>query len=73
MTIQGETVAALWHEILGSAADPDIDFIRNGGDSFKAAVFSVQLLEQVDCEVSYLDVLSAPNLGALVSVAERSR
>jgi hypothetical protein len=73
MTEYRATVEALWKEILGSGADPGADFIRNGGDSFKAAVFSVRLLEQADCDVNYYDVLSAPDLAALVTVVERSR
>jgi large conductance mechanosensitive channel protein len=51
-------------------ADPGSDFISNGGDSFKATVFSLRLLETAGLELDYLDVLGAPSLGALTRTVE---
>jgi hypothetical protein len=58
-------VSTLWCDVLGPDANPGSDFISNGGDSFKAAVFTVRLLEQTGRELDYVEVLRASSLHAL--------
>jgi hypothetical protein len=61
-----KVVIGLWQELLGKNADPSVDFIRSGGDSFRAAVLATRVLEETGSAVSYLDILSADNADALV-------
>jgi hypothetical protein len=58
----------LWRDALGADADPTSSFLANGGDSFRAVVLSIAMLE-AGLDVDYLDVLQAPSLPALLDVA----
>jgi hypothetical protein len=65
-----EILRLIWRNVLGDHADPESDFIGNGGDSFKAAVFSLRLLESTGRELDYVDVLGASSLSALTRTVE---
>ncbi|MBB5953684.1 hypothetical protein FHS29_000254 [Saccharothrix tamanrassetensis] len=62
----------LWQEVLGAEARFDASFLANGGDSFKATVFAVQVFENHAREVDYLDVLEAADFPAVQRIVASS-
>ncbi|WP_433113685.1 phosphopantetheine-binding protein [Micromonospora sp. CA-246542] len=52
-------IVDLWREFLGSEANLNSSFIANGGDSLKAVLLTIKLLEATRVEVDYLTVLQA--------------
>ncbi|WP_406466483.1 acyl carrier protein [Streptomyces hirsutus] len=58
-------VLAIWNEVLGPGTDPDLGFLANGGDSFRAVTLSVKLFEETGVEIDFLDILESDNAHAI--------
>ncbi|MDQ0989118.1 phosphopantetheine-binding protein [Streptomyces sp. V3I7] len=63
-----QDVKAIWLEVLGAEADFDSGFLENGGDSFRAVLFTARVFEVTGQEMAYLDVLEATGVGALCAL-----
>ncbi|MGV4927989.1 hypothetical protein K2224_39120 (plasmid) [Streptomyces sp. BHT-5-2] len=67
-----QDVKALWLEVLGEGADLDCGFLENGGDSFRAVLFTARVFEVTGQEIDYLDVLETTGVEALCALVVAS-
>ncbi|MER7991301.1 phosphopantetheine-binding protein [Streptomyces noursei] len=67
-----EDVKGLWLEVLGEGADLNSGFLENGGDSFRAVLFTARAFEVTGQEIDYLDVLEATGVEALCALVAGS-
>jgi acyl carrier protein len=64
----GPEVWEIWTEVLGADIDPELGFLANGGDSFRAVQLVGRLFDVTGHEVDYLDVLEAGSVRAVVAL-----
>ncbi|MEU2225861.1 acyl carrier protein [Streptomyces sp. NPDC018347] len=60
-----DRLPALWSEVLGAGSDPNLGFLENGGDSFRALTLSTRIHEETGIEVDFLDILESKNIHAV--------
>ncbi|QLJ03742.1 acyl carrier protein [Streptomyces sp. NEAU-sy36] len=60
-----DRIPVLWAEVLGTGSDPNLGFLENGGDSFRALTLSTMIHEETGIEVDFLDILESENAHAL--------
>ncbi|GAB1339702.1 hypothetical protein ACE1SV_62920 [Streptomyces sp. E-15] len=48
-----------------SRLDPNLGFLENGGDSFRALTLSTRIHEETGIEVDFLDILESKNIHAV--------
>jgi aryl carrier-like protein len=63
-----DRVLAIWTEVLGAGADPDLGFLENGGDSFRALTLSNRIFQETGIEIDFLDILEAEGAHAIHSL-----
>ncbi|MFE5030255.1 phosphopantetheine-binding protein [Streptomyces sp. NPDC056656] len=68
----GQDVKDLWLEVLGAEADFGSGFLENGGDSFRAVLFTARIFDVTGKEMDYLDVLEATGVEALCALVAGS-
>jgi acyl carrier protein len=61
----GDRLPALWTEVLGVGSDPDLGFLENGGDSFRALTLSTRIHEETGIEIDFLDILESNSFHAV--------
>ncbi|WP_030990616.1 phosphopantetheine-binding protein [Streptomyces sp. NRRL WC-3744] len=60
-----DRIPVLWAEVLGVGSDPNLGFLENGGDSFRALTLSTKIHEETGVEIDFLDILESENVHAL--------
>jgi acyl carrier protein len=63
-----DRISAMWAEVLGAGADPDLGFLENGGDSFRALTLSDKIFQETGIEIDFLDVLESKGVDSMHSL-----
>lgn len=67
-------IAEIWRQTLGlEKASPEQNFFRMGGHSLLATRLLAEIKREIDCELSFSDLLSAPTLGRLLVRIKESK
>ena len=68
------SIASIWSEVLGvQDVGADTDFFELGGDSLAAVRMLAALEEHMSVQVSFVDFLEGPTVGALANAVGRER